>query len=154
MAPLRWGVRDPDGAASGNDGRPAVRDAYRIQHREEDFILTPQKRPGPVFQSSDGRWWPSLAAVDGCGVRHRAGDFRPTQRSALRPGARVEGTPSNTVGFTENAVRVQQAGHSRENMRLTAPMRWRFRRPPSSGRAAEIGSPLREIKGLCCNWVE
>jgi hypothetical protein len=55
MAPLRWGTGDHDGAASGDDGRRDVRDASSLLHREEDFILTAQKRPGPPLQSKKRR---------------------------------------------------------------------------------------------------
>jgi hypothetical protein len=50
MAPLRWGVRGSPGAASGGDGTHHVRDAISTRHRREDFTLTPQRRPGPVFR--------------------------------------------------------------------------------------------------------
>ncbi len=51
MAPLGWGVRGSDGAASGDDGREQVGDAVSTPHHEEDFTLTPQKRPGPGLHS-------------------------------------------------------------------------------------------------------
>ena len=37
------------GAASGEDAIRRLRDAYRAPHREEEFSLTPKKRPGPAF---------------------------------------------------------------------------------------------------------
>jgi len=52
--PLRWGARDHLGTVSGEDGRRQVRDAVRNPHREEGFVLTPKKRPGPP--SENIRW--------------------------------------------------------------------------------------------------
>jgi len=37
------------GAVSGDDDTYHVRDAISTPHRKEDFTLTPQKRPGPLF---------------------------------------------------------------------------------------------------------
>jgi hypothetical protein len=37
------------GAVSGDDGTHHVRNAFRTRHREEESILTAQKRPGPVY---------------------------------------------------------------------------------------------------------
>ena len=67
MAPLRWGTGDYLGAVSGEDGRQQVRDAVRSRHREEEFILTPQKRPGPPLcaGSRDEAEGPLLARAGG-----------------------------------------------------------------------------------------
>jgi hypothetical protein len=40
------------GAASGTAGRADNRDADLVPHREEDCILTAQKRPDPLFRPS------------------------------------------------------------------------------------------------------
>jgi hypothetical protein len=55
MVPLRWGARDYHGAVSGEDGIRQVGDAFRNWHREEEFVLTPKKRPGPSGASAEGR---------------------------------------------------------------------------------------------------
>jgi len=38
------------GAVSGDDGNGHEYDAVSMPHRREEFILTPQKRPGPLAQ--------------------------------------------------------------------------------------------------------
>lgn len=51
MAPLRWGMRDHHGAASGNDGRRHGRVAVRTPHRRDDFILTRTRRRVPYCRA-------------------------------------------------------------------------------------------------------
>jgi hypothetical protein len=59
MLQLRWGARDHLGAVLGEDGRRQVGDAFRNRHREEEFVLTPKKRPGPALHPC----WHSPAAL-------------------------------------------------------------------------------------------
>lgn len=63
MAPLRWGARGHHGEVSGADGIRERRDAFRDPHREEEFILTAKKRPGPPLLDDGGGLQASLAEI-------------------------------------------------------------------------------------------
>ena len=60
MAPLRWGVRDSRGAASGTDGNGHGRAAGSPPHRREECPLTPITRPfqreGGVSRAAKRSW--------------------------------------------------------------------------------------------------
>jgi hypothetical protein len=74
-----WGARECPGAVSGEDDIRQVRDAFRNRHREENFPLTTNKRPGPPLR-------PPISQ-DAVGGRGAGIDSRRTQLSVVCPDA-------------------------------------------------------------------
>jgi hypothetical protein len=49
MAQLRWGAGDHPGAASGDDGRGQIHDAFSTPHRREECSPDTEETAGPLF---------------------------------------------------------------------------------------------------------
>ena len=104
MAPLRWGVRESPGAASGDDGSRHGREAVRTPRRREGLSLATEETAGSPFTihapraAGDRRGNPPWLPDSTHAPEHKLfRNQRPLLRPLLQPRSQRDGVPSSAL---------------------------------------------------------